>query len=644
MKKFLLIIICFLIANAPLTAQDKLSTKSKKAIEAYKNAITLFGKWDYDNAEKEIKKAIKHDDKFIEAYIWMSYIYEANKKPKEAIEAMTQAISINPDFFPNSYFTLANIEFSIGNYELAKEHYKKYLTYKNILEEFKLTTNKKLLNCDFAMNAIKNPVPFNPINLGDSINTEYSEYSPSLTIDEQTIIFTRRIPVNSNSTSLVKEHEDFFISFKINEEWCLDYNLGPPINTPDNEGAQCISSNGKILVYTACNRQNGFGSCDLYISYKKNNRWTTPVNMGPNVNSNKWDSQPCFSPDGTTIFFSSARPGGKGGSDIWKTTFSANGNWSKAVNLGDTINTDKEENSPFIHFDNQTLYFCSDGHIGMGGRDLYFSKKDSLGNWGIPVNLGYPINTFADEFGLIVNAKGNYAFFSSDKVGGKGNLDLYTFELPKEIQPLPVNYMKGIVFNSETKEKIEAWFELINLKTGKVVYQSYSDPNNGDFLVILPTENDYALNVSKQGYLFYSDNFTLTGINTKMEPFIKNVPLQPIIIGKTVILKNIFFETAKYDLKTESYIELDKLAAFLKTNANIKIEISGHTDNVGSKEYNQTLSENRAKSVYNYLINNGIEKTRLTYKGFGDTKPIDTNDTDSGRSNNRRTEFKIIGQ
>jgi outer membrane protein OmpA-like peptidoglycan-associated protein len=315
-----------------------------------------------------------------------------------------------------------------------------------------------------------------------------------------------------------------------------------------------------------------------------------------------------------------------------------------AVNIGDPINTDKEENSPFIHFDNRTLYFCSDGHTGMGGRDLYFTKLDSSGKWMAPVNLGYPINTCADEFGLIVNTKGDTAYFSSDKEGGKGKLDLYCFELNKENRPMPVTYVKGIVFNNETKEKIEARFELINLKTGKIVYTSFSDPVKGDFLVTLPSENDYALNVSKEGYLFYSDNFSLKGNWSIIEPFIKNIPLQPIKVGESVVLRNIFFETAKYDLKTESVIELDKLVAFLKTNDKLKIEISGHTDNIGTKEYNQILSENRAKSVYNYLIEIGIDKARLTFKGFGDTKPIDTNDTDAGRSNNRRTEFKIIGQ
>lgn len=644
MKRLIQFTICMLLTISFIHAQETLSTKSKKAIEAYNNAINLFGKWSYNEAEIEALKAIKHDNKFVEAYMLLSYINADNKKPKEAIDALNKAITINPDFFPNNFITLADLELSVGYYEDAKKHYEKYLSYQNIQEVNKKTANRNMRSCNFAMDAIKNPVPFNPINLGDSINTGDAEYSPSLTVDENTIIFTVRFLKNSNTYNGNTEEEDFFESTKINGKWSKAINLGPPINTQGNEGAQCLSSDGKTLVFTACNRSDGVGSCDLYISFKKGNKWTTPVNMGGNVNSNKWDSQPSISPDGTTIYFASARPGGKGGSDIWKINLLPNGQWSRAINLGDTINTDKDENSPFMHFDNQTLYFCSDGHTGMGGRDLYYSRKDSSGKWGIPVNLGYPINTFADEFGLIVNAKGDTAYFSSDKEGGKGKLDLYSFELNKANRPLPVTYLKGIVYNSETKQKIEARFELINLKSSKVVYTSYSDPIKGDFLVTLPTENDYALNVSKEGYLFYSDNFTLSGNWTNIEPFIKNVPLVPINIGGTVVLKNIFFETAKYDLKKESYIELNKLIAFLKTNVNLKIEISGHTDNIGGKEYNQTLSENRANSVYSYLIDKGIDSKRLTFKGYGDTKPIDTNDTDLGRSNNRRTEFKIISQ
>jgi len=279
----------------------------------------------------------------------------------------------------------------------------------------------------------------------------------------------------------------------------------------------------------------------------------------------------------------------------------------------------------------------------LGGMDLFFSKKDSLGNWGSPCNLGYPINTNADEITIIVNSQGNLAFISSDNLGGKGKQDIYSFPLYKEAQPNPVTYFKGVVFDNDSKQRLEARFELIDLKTSKTVAESKSDPVNGEFLLVLPSNHDYALNVSKEGYLFYSDNFSLSGANSQTHPFLKNVPLKPIKVGESVVLKNIFFDTDKYILKEESLTELRKLLALLQKNPRLKVEISGHTDNIGSAEYNLSLSENRAKSVYEYLIHQHISKERITFTGYGLSKPLNTNETEQGRANNRRTEFKVTG-
>jgi outer membrane protein OmpA-like peptidoglycan-associated protein len=257
--------------------------------------------------------------------------------------------------------------------------------------------------------------------------------------------------------------------------------------------------------------------------------------------------------------------------------------------------------------------------------------------------MGYPINTYADEITLVVNTAGDLAYISSDKLGGRGRQDIYSFKLYKEAQPLKVTYFKGIVFNKETKKRLEAKFELIDLTSGKVVIESRSDPVNGEFLVALPTNKDYALNVSKTGYLFYSDHFALKGENSKARPFIRDIPLQEIGIGETVVLKNIFFDTDKYELKPESRSESGNLINLLQTNGKIRIEISGHTDNAGTEGYNLTLSKNRAKAVYDYLVEHGISAGRLSYEGYGLTKPIDTNETEQGRANNRRTEFSVVG-
>lgn len=622
----------------------KYSTKSEKAIKAYEKATLYYDKYDNDNALKELDNAIKLDEKFIEAYMLKADIYADLKKYELAISNYKIAIDLDPDFFANNYMNIGMLELFTGKYEDAKTHLTSFINNKNANIVNVRRAQYFIKNCDFGINAVNNPVPFNPINLGDSVNSEYSEYLPSITADEKELVITRRLPVDkSTSDNKNSEQEDFYICYKLNDTtWSKAKDIGPPINTPGNEGAQCLSPDGKFLYFTACNRTDGFGSCDIYYSKKVGDAWSIPKNMGSVVNSDKWDSQPSVSSDGKTLYFTSARNGGKGGMDIWKTTKDDKDVWGTPVNLGDSINTSAGEMAPFIHPDDQTLYFASNGHMGMGGFDIFYSRKDSSGNWTKPVNIGYPINTYADDSYLIVNANGDIAYFSSDRPGGKGGMDIYSFPLYEKARPKRVTYLKGTVFNKVTKDKLEAKFELIDLSTGEIYTKSFSDAVSGEFLVCLPTEKDYALNVSKDGYLFYSENFTLTGIHSNSDPFLKDIPLQPIKKDEIVILKNIFFDTDKFELKTASTAELEKLLDLLIKNPKLKIEISGHTDNVGDDKYNQVLSENRAKAVYDYLVSKGIAKERLAYKGYGETKPLETNDTDAGRAINRRTEFKVI--
>jgi outer membrane protein OmpA-like peptidoglycan-associated protein len=646
MKKYSLLLLIFLVFAAPCKSQNtyKYSTKSDKAIKAYQKATKFYDAYNNEEALKDLDNAIKLDNKFIEAYMLKGDIYSDQKKYSKAIVSYKKAIEIDPGFFANNYFLLAMLELHTGLYQDAKNDFGNFINNKNA-SAINITRAKYMLKeCDFGINAVNKPVPFNPVNLGDSINTIYSEYLPSVTADEQTLVITRRLPKDKNTIDQKpSDQEDFYVSNKINDSvWSKAVNLGPPINTSGNEGAQCISPDGQSIYFTACNRPDGMGSCDIYYSKRIGDFWGVPVNLGPTVNSSSWDSQPSISSDGKTLYFTSARPGGKGGMDIWKTTKNEKDEWTSPVNLGDSINTNKGEMSPFIHPDDQTLYFSSDGHLGMGGFDIFYSRKDSSGNWGKPVNIGYPINTYADESYLVVNSKGNLAYFASDRPGGKGGMDIYSFPLYEKARPKLVNYVKGAVYNKLTKTKLEAKFELIDLKTGKTIIESHSDAVNGEFLVCLPADKDYALTVSKEGYLFYSENFTLTGLHSDANPYLKDIPLQPIRTGESVVLKNIFFDTDKYELKPESAVELGKLTELLNKNPKMKIEISGHTDNVGEDKYNQTLSENRAKAVCDYLISHGITKDRLSYKGYGESKPIDINETEQGRANNRRTEFKVI--
>ncbi len=414
------------------------------------------------------------------------------------------------------------------------------------------------------------------------------------------------------------------------------------INSEFNEGALSLSQDGKVLFFTGCNRPDGLGRCDIYVTQKRGDTWSSPYDISPPVNTPGWESQPSISADGRTLYFVSNRKGGYGGYDIWKSKLTEKG-WSEPENLGPNINTSFDEQSPFIHPDDSTLYFCSNGWPGLGGKDLFVSRLGTDGKWQKPVNLGYPINSSGDENGLTLTAGGNHAFFSSNNLNGHGGFDIYTFELPATLRPHKVTYVKGIVMDAKTKQPLESAVEIVDLEKNTPVYQDYSSADKGDFLATITTGKNYGLNISKEGYLFYSANFSLFGQEDR-KPYNLTVLLQPIEVGNKVVLNNIFFDTNKFDIKDESKPELLKIIDFLSVNPRIHIEISGHTDNVGGPQMNQTLSENRAKAVYQYLVSGGVNAGRLTYKGYGETQPIEPNDNDDNRSKNRRTEFKIIAK
>jgi len=641
------IVICFIVHCSlliPSCFSQQLSTRDKKAERLFFSAIDEYQERSYDRALASLKKAIDLDPSFTEAWILRGDIQADNRQHEQAIDSYQSAIRTNNPFSPGLYFILANLELTCGRYSDARSNYNRFLEFPQVADQKRQHAQKRIRDCDFALACMANPVPFEPVNAGDSVNTEFDEYINAVTPDELYLYFTRKIPRTAQTTNRSREfEEDFFRCEKPDTAWLNAVNLGPPINTRGNEGALTISPDGKYLFFAACDRPDGYGSCDLYRAERIGSRWSDPENLGPEVNSEQWDSQPAFSSDGRTLYFASKRKGGLGSSDIWKAELMPDGSWSVPVNLGDSVNSSVEEMAPFIHPDDRTLYFSSKGHPGLGGYDLFFSRKTPAGLWGRPVNLGYPINTHADEITLVVSAKGDLAYISSDIPGGKGRQDIYSFRLYKEAQPLLTTYFKGVVYDADTRQKLEARFELIDLSVPAIVARASSDPVTGGFLLVLPAEKNYALNVSKDGYLFYSGQFFLTGPNTRSEPFIKDVPLSPIRPGETVVLKNVFFDTDQYILKPESLAELERLLLLLEKNPNLKIEISGHTDNQGTADHNLELSRNRAGAVFEFLVSRGIDKDRLAYAGFGFMQPVDVNTTEQGRANNRRTEFKVLG-
>jgi outer membrane protein OmpA-like peptidoglycan-associated protein len=624
-----------------LFGQRQLTTKSKRATRDYQEAIAKAHQKAFDQAISLLKNAIQEDPDFIEATIMLGEVYSDNMQDSLAIITLRKAISLNPDFFPGIYSNLANLEFNTAMYDDALTHITAYLGYPNQNPKYKNDADWLLKSCEFAVHAVKHPVPFNPQNLGKNINSKYDEYWPSLSADERTMVFTEKLPIDPNNPEVYRNRqEDFYYSDMVDGKWLPAKTEGPPLNTPGNEGAQTISADGKLMIFTGCNRQDGYGNCDLYFSKKEGDNWTIPQNLGKPINTNAKETQPSLSSDGKTIYFASNRPGSKGNLDIWKSDVKEDGTWNNPVNLGDSINTTSDDQSPFIHPDNQTLYFSSKGWPGMGGYDLFMSRRINDTLWTKARNLGYPINTNYNEVGMMVNARGTTAYYSSNRFGGFGGDDIYSFDLYKEVRPTMVSYMKGRVFDAETNAPLNARFELIDLASAKNIMDAWSN-SDGSFLVCIPEGKDYALNVNRKGYLFYSDNFKMTH-GDFVQPFVKDVPLKPIKVGEKVVMRNIFFDLESYKLKEESKIELHKLIKLLTENPQMQIEISGHTDKTGRPDFNLKLSANRAKSVTDYLVQKGIDPKRLISKGYGETQPMASNDTEEGRAQNRRTEFKVI--
>ncbi len=612
-------------------AQAKPSTTSKKAMEAYNHALQAYSVRNFDTAERFLEEAIRSDSSFIDAYMLLAQVELDWGKPLKAIEAYKKGLLINEQYYTYGFIQLGQLQFAEAQYNEALKSYNHFLKLHTGNAKNEEKAKDGIVRCTFSINAMQHPVEFKPENLGTGVNSPFDDYWPSLSADEQTLVITRLI---KSDDYFKKVQEDFFISQWNNNGWSVAKNLGYPINTSDNEGAQTLSGDGRLMVFTACNRRDGQGRCDLYMSIRRGDKWSVPRNMGKPINTAYRETQPSITSDGRTLYFASDRPGGKGNHDIWVSHKDSADQWTVPQNLGDSINSTGTEMSPFIHPDNQSLYFSSDGLIGLGGYDIFVSRKNKEGKWRKAVNLGYPINTNRDEIGLIVNARGDKAYFASniDKNQGK---DIYSFEMPVQDRPSMTTYMKGRVLDAVNNNLLRARFELIDLENGNEFYKSYSDSLTGEFVVSIPVDHNYMLNVSRKGYLFYSENFSLKGIFHADAPLLKDIPLQPIEIGKTIVLKNVFFETDSYALKKESEIELNKVVQFLNVNPGVRIEISGYTDNVGEAGYNQVLSENRARAVTNYLIAASVNAQRIVSRGYGMNNPVTSNDV-SGRTGSKQ--------
>jgi len=629
----------FISLNINLFAQQPAKTRADKQ---FGKAVQLYNRHDFANALRLLDDLLRDEPTYAEAWLLKGDMYNDMEEFPNAISSYKKAIEVDSAFFPPAYYILANLYFDTEKYSEAKESYLRYLAFKPKIQAELKRTSENLLLCDFRLQMMKNPVPFNPVNIGPNVNSSGYEYINAVSLDESQLYFTRKGADPRSDESFYRSISARSANGQLN--WSPAIEIGAPINTPGNEGALCVSPDGMTIIITCCSRGDSYGSCDLYSSRKVGNNWSEPVNLGPDVNTTAWESQPCLAADGRTLFFVSTRRGSKGGSDIYKTIQQSDGYWSTPINLGDSINTAVDEMAPFIHPDGRTLYFSSRGHMGMGGADLFVSRIDKNGNWLKPENIGYPVNTNRDEINLIINALGTEAMISAEREKGFGNIDIYRFELPVESRPESISYVHGKVYDKNTLLPLSAAFELIDMQNNTVVVNSSSDAVTGEFVMSLPVDKSYALNVSCKGYLFYSMNFSLSDGHDLTNPVKLDIPMQPVAVGEKVVLHNIFFDTDKFDLLPDSKAELTKLIAFLSKNTTMHIEIGGHTDTEGSEIHNMTLSQNRAKAVFDYLTSNGVGAEKLSYKGYGESMPIADNDTPEGRAKNRRTEFKVISK
>lgn len=668
MMRYLFILLAVAIASC--SSAQFYSTSNKKAIRLFEEGMKapnttldpVTGGPNYRSGIILMEKALEKDPNFWEAHLYAAGFAEEMRDYELAIVHYKKAIEINPNHSPagSTYFFLAADQQAVGDYAGAIKSIQTYQTYRNASPELIAKSRIIQASCEFALESIDNGTVFEPINIGPGINTADPEYFPTITVDGRTILFTRRIE-DGRVEGPIKEQEDFYVSqLGDNNIWGKAVEMPSNVNTVLNEGAPTISADGRTLIFVGCPDitgrdygmgRTGRGSCDLFITKKLGTRWTNPVNLPGNVNSYHWETQPSISSDGKTMYFIRGIRGrnNTNDSDIYMSTLQEDGTWGEAVRLPDHINTPMAEESVLIHPDGRTLYFASRGHVGMGGSDLFVARMDEDGNWGKPVNLGYPINTKFDENSLMVSPEGEIAFFASNREGGYGDLDIYYFVMPEHLRPTRTLYFEGLVYDINTRQPIPGKFQLIDLKTGKEIILSEADPVTGEFMVSLPVNRDYALNVSYPGYSFFSQNFNMTNPEG-LEAIHMDVPMVPINNDKPILLANVFFDLNKSTLRQESYVELNKLVEFLNQNPTIKIEIGGHTDSRGNN--NDVLSNDRAKSVYYFVVSKGIDPSRITYKGYGSSQPVYTDEyianlktekeKEAAHQANRRTEYKIL--
>ena len=638
MRKILLIIMILHCALGSVHCQQY-SIKSKKAIKLYQEAK---GAQYPSDKIALLNLAIDKEPLFVEAYWELSKIYQLLDSTDAAISTLQTADQQPTAMLEETKIRLSKLYYSKGEYQLALDKLSE-INNPYYLQQVALLKP----DYEYAASLKANPIDFKPRNL-TYVNTIHDDYFPSITADGLMISTTVLSPKWMGDAPM-QYQEDMYVSYWNGSKWSYSEPLPAPMNGYGNEGSQSFSADGRYMFFVQCTNRENIGSCDIWYSIRKGDKWSNPINLGEPANSRYWESNPVMSPTGDMIYFTSNRPNGLGGKDIWCVqVYIDDYGYLKTYNpqpLGKPINTDKDEFAPFIHADNHTLYFSSDGHKGLGGQDIFRSVRNDDGTWSTPENLGYPINTHGDESGFVINGLGNRAYFASDQLENNGKkLDIYEIDLPINLQPRTrMVYSPGRVYDIKTGKPLQARVEIFEGATNVRHFESISDAANGSFVAFLPensqlsTRNSqliFALSAQREGYLPYTMSITSPGDSIL-------VGLTRIASGNSITLNNLYFDYDSDKILPNSYAEIQRLMLFLKQNKNIKIKIVGHTDNQGSNAYNLDLSRRRAEALMNALIQKGISADRLIAEGKGSTQPITTNDTEEGRAQNRRVEVII---
>jgi len=678
-----ILIICILLAGFSVEAQNIDFTKKnfssdkkglKQAIGNIKNGDKLFYEEpaNYEQAIGFYRSAYEFNSKNTELNYKLASCYYHLRDFKRAINLFNQSKALHSEVSIKLNYYLAisyQRNYQFDSAIVVFQEFRKQLDPK-LLRKYDNSIAKHIEECESGSILVENPVRVFIDPLPATINTKYVEYGPFINADGSILFFTSKRPFNIGgkiSPFTNDYYEDIYIAHKAkNGDWLKARNPGKPLNTEGHDAVAGISPDGQQLyIY----RSEGGG--DIYVSKLDGDRWTKPKKLNSNINTPAHETSAAFPADNRGIYFVSDRKGGYGKHDIYFSPRNKKGKFMKAENIGAKVNTPYDEAAIFAHPDGKTFYFSSKGHNSMGGYDI-FSVSYENGVWSFPKNLGYPINTTGDDVFLSMDASGKHAYYASiSKTTKKSDIFMITFLGPEkpladgeeenllafrgssvrdiqveaavELKKSELTVVKGAILDEDSKNPLYAVIEITDNSTNEIIAIFESNKSTGKYLILLPSGKDYGIAVKAKDHLFYSSNVIIPKDEGYNE-IVKDVYLKPISVGSKVVLANIFFASGKSALKNESKTELENLIKLMNDSPKLKLEISGHTDNTGSKSVNQRLSKARAKAVVDYLVKHGISSDRLTYKGMGSSEPVADNSTEEGRQKNRRTEFKVIAK